>query len=100
MTLTEAPLSSVCHSQKAEAGTESRQQIIFSHLTPTFLGGFSSIISFKEISSLALISDRYSANVQTTGRADFPGRNLSTKSVIAQRIRAQWVVGSSSSTVV
>lgn len=82
---------------KSWGTSTSRQQIIFSHLTPTFLGGFSSIISDKDISGLTLISDRYTANVQVTGRAAFPGRNLSTKSVIAQRIRAQRVVGSISS---
>lgn len=85
---------------KSGGTSTSRQQIIFSHLTPTFLWGFSSIISDKDISGLTLISDRYTANVQITGRAAFPGRNLSTKSVIAQRMRAQWVVGSISSAVI
>ena len=42
-------------------------------MTPTFLGGFSSTISFKGITGLVLISDRHSANVQITDRADFPG---------------------------
>lgn len=66
-----------------------------SHLTPpTFLGGFSSIIiSFEDTSALALISDRCSANVQLTGRADFPGRKLSTKPVIAQGAGARGVGG-------
>jgi len=45
-------------------------------MTPTFLGELSSIISFKGISGLVLISDRRSANVQITDRADFPGRTF------------------------
>lgn len=78
----------------------SKEQIIFLHLTPTFLGGFGTITNFKDISGLTLISDSCSANVQITGRAAFPGRTLSTKPVIAQRIKAQWVVGSISSAVI
>jgi hypothetical protein len=68
--------------------------LVFSHLTPVFLGGINSIISFNIISSLALTPDGYRANVHITGMTDFTGSCLSTDLLVLQRIRGHQAAGS------